>query len=388
MRHTARRPVRFAVVGVQGYSRSHLAGVRSLAEANLGRLAASTMIDAADHPDIVAEMQADGVRVFVDYEDMLASCHGDVDVVTLPVPIHLHAPMSIAALEAGYHVLVEKPLAGCVSEVDRMIAARDTAGRQCFVGFQWIYSPAIQTLKRRIVEGAFGRVGRISIMALWPRGPAYYGRNRWAGKLFCDGCPVYDSPFNNALAHQIMNLLYLASPTDGQAAVPANVQAELYRAYDIESFDTGCLRVQTTDGVELVFAATHACHTNVDPVVKLEAEHASFLWDTNDDLAISYADGRTETIERDDLRKHLFANVVDVLSEPGIPPLCPLEVARAHVACIEAVNRVAPIVNVSPDLVSETDGGQRVITGVEAAVRQSFATGQLFSELKAAFVPH
>ena len=344
------------------------------------------MIDAADHPDIVAEMQADGVRVFVDYDHMLASCRGQVDIVTLPVPIHLHAPMSIAALKAGYHVLVEKPVAGCPAEVDRMIAAREASGRQCFVGFQWIYSRAIQTLKRRIVEGAFGQVRRISIMALWPRGPAYYGRNRWAGKLFCDGLPVYDSPFNNALAHQIMNLLYLASPMDGQAAVPANIQAELYRAYDIESFDTGCLRVQTTDGVELVFAATHACQTNVDPLVKLEAEHASLLWDTNDDLVISYADGRTETVSRGDSRHYMFANIVETLSDPGASPLCPLEVARAHVDCIEALHRVARIVPVTPDLLSEVDGGQRLIAGVEAAVRQTFATGKLFSELEVPFV--
>jgi hypothetical protein len=184
-----------------------------------------------------------------------------------------------------------------------------------------------------------------------------------------------------------MNLLYLASPRDGQAAVPGNVQAELYRAYDIESFDTGCLRIETTDGVELVFAATHACHTNVDPRVRLEAEHASLLWETGGDLVVSYADGRTETIERGDSRYHMFTNIVETLGDPGASPLCPLEVARAHVVCIEALHRIAPIVPVAPDLVSEVDGGQRVIAGVEAAVRQTFTTGKLFSELEVPFIP-
>ena len=96
--------VRFAVVGVEGYSRSHIRMVAGLAEAGRGRLAASMIINREDHPDCVAEFEQHHVRVFGDYAAMLVACRGDVDVVTLPVPIYLHAPMTIAALEAGYHI--------------------------------------------------------------------------------------------------------------------------------------------------------------------------------------------------------------------------------------------------------------------------------------------
>jgi predicted dehydrogenase len=372
--------VRFAVVGVMGYAQTHLAHVHMLAQEGQGRLVASMMIDKADHPDLVAEFEARGVQVFDRYEDMLVACRDRVDVVTLPVPIHLHAPMSIAALEAGYHVWVEKPATGCLVEVDQMIAARDASGKQCAVGFQQIYSPVFQGLKERIVAGKLGQVRRIRMMALWPRTPAYYERNNWAGKLTCDGKPVYDSPFNNALAHQVMNMLYLASPEPRRAACALQTEAELFRAYDIESFDTGCMRVRTEGDVELFFAASHACDVSVDPVLKLEAQKATVNHRYGGDAIITYADGRTEIVEQGEPRRHMLNDIIAVVTGAVNEPLCTLEIARAQVACIEAIHRVAPIVPLPAELVSETREGQRAIAGIEKAVRSCFASGQLFSE--------
>ena len=380
--------IRFAVVGVQGYSRTHLRGVHMLTEQGRGKLSASMMIDKADHPDIVAELQERGVQVFDDYRTMLDACQGQVDIVTLPVPIHLHAPMSIAALQAGYHVLVEKPVTGAsLALVDDMIAARDAHNRHCAVGFQALYSPIFQTLKHTIAAGKLGKVQRIHGMALWPRDPSYYARNNWAGKLYCDGQPVFDSPFNNAVAHQIMNLLFLASPNPGQAASVEQVEAELFRAYEIDSFDTGCLRARTDSGVDIYFAATHACRTNVNPMIKLEAEKAVVDYGyLRPEATIAYRDGRVEVIEDSEApRNDVFSNLADVLSGQVEKPFCTLEIARTHVACIDQVHRAAQIAGVPVDLVSEIEGGQRVINGVEEAIQQGFETGRLFSELGAPF---
>ncbi len=372
--------VRFAVVGATGYSRSHLAGVKNLSDRGRGRLAASMMIDKPDHPDLVAGFEANGIPVFDHYETMLDACLGQVDVVTLPVPIHLHAAMTAAALERGYHVLVEKPVAGSLSEVDQMIAAHAAAGRQCAVGFQAIYSTAIQTLKRYVVEGRLGRVKSMRIVALWPRNPVYYGRNGWAGKLHVDGKPVFDSPFNNALAHQLMNLLYLASPQPGQAANVVELEAELYRAYPIESFDTGCLRAVTGDGVELYFAATHACDENVNPAMRLEAEKASVEWHYQGGATVTFVDGAVEEVGQPaDPRDEMFEQVVAAVTGTVDSPHCTLEVGRAHVALIEALHRQTQIVDVPARFVSEVEGGQRVISGVGEAIRRGVETGQLFS---------
>jgi predicted dehydrogenase len=374
-------PVRFAVVGIQGYSRSHLGMVAGLAEAGRGRLAASMIIDKADHPEVVAQFEQQGVRVFGNYAEMLQACRDQVDVVTLPVPIYLHAPMAIAALHAGYHVLVEKPVAGSLAEVDDMIVARQESSHQCAVGFQQLYSPVFQALKEFIVTGRLGHVRRIAIAALWPRPRAYYARNEWAGKLFCDGHPVYDSPFNNALAHQIMNMLYLASPELNRAASPAQVQADLYRAYDIESFDTGCMRLRTDGDVEIFFAASHACATTVQPLMELEAEKATVSWQYDGDATVVYRDGTTETIAQDDTRAHMFDNVLAAVSGRAPQPLCTLEIGRTHVACIEAIHRSTSIATVRDEFVSQGQDGQRAIAGIEQATRQAFESARLFSEL-------
>lgn len=378
-------PVRFAVVGATGYSRSHLQQVRALSAQGQGQLVASTLIDKADHPDLVSEFKSQGIRVFDRYEDMLAASVGLVDIVTLPVPIHLHAPMAVSALRAGYHTLVEKPLAGSLVQVDEIIAAREASGKQAAVGFQAIYSSVIQQLKEIIVDGRLGQVKRIWMMALWPRNPAYYQRNNWAGKLFCQGHPIYDSPFNNALAHQVMNMLYLASDRPRQAAHPVQVEAELFRAYDIESFDTGCMRIHTDQGVEIMFAASHACETNVDPRMELVADRGRVTWQYQSSATIDYASGATETLRWADDRMSMFHNLVATVRGESPQPSCTLEIAREQVACTEALHQATSILTVRARFISELNGGQRVISGVSHAVQQTLAAGQLFSESGAAF---
>ena len=283
------------------------------------------------------------------------------------------------------YVFLEKPVAGSLAEVDQIISARDASGKQCAVGFQILYSRVMQTLKRYTVEGRLGRLESLRILALWPRTPAYYGRNSWAGKLIIDDRPVYDSPFNNALAHQIMNMLYLASPEPYQAAYPAEMQAELFRAYPIESFDTGCMRVRTDTGVEVVFVASHACPNNIDPILRLKAEKATAQFELDGSASITFQDGSVEPIEWGDFRLDMFMNVLQAVRGEVPAPVCTLEVGRAHVACIEALHRAADIQDVPPQYVSEGEDGLRIIAGVQEAAQEVLSTGRLFNELNVPF---
>ena len=122
-----KEPIRFAVVGARGYARTLLRCIERLEEEGRGRLVASMLRNRAAYPEIAAAMEARGVRVYDDYEAMLDACQGEVDVVVLPTAIHYHAPMAIAALQAGYHVFLEKPVAGSLAEVDQIICG---AGRE------------------------------------------------------------------------------------------------------------------------------------------------------------------------------------------------------------------------------------------------------------------
>ncbi len=377
--------VGFAVVGAHGYARTHWRYIERLVAEDRGRAVAAMLLKKDATPDVLDWLGALGVRVFYHYEDMLAACREDVDIVVLPTSIYTHAPMTVAALEAGYHVLVEKPVAGSLAEVDRMIAAQKSSGKQCAVGFQLMYSRVVQTLKRYVVSGRLGRVRRIRTMALWPRDPAYYGRNEWAGRLYCNGRPVFDSPFNNALAHQIMNMLYWASPEPHKAAYPVQVEAELFRAYEIESFDTGCMRLVADTGVEMFFAASHACDDRVDPVTIIETSRATVRYQFDTEATVYYADGGVETISQQDPRASMFDNVLAAVSGEVPAPQCTLELGRAHVACVEAIHRAAGIRTVPGRLVSVDENGRRVIPGIEEAVHGAFEDCRLFSELGCEF---
>ncbi|KKM23861.1 hypothetical protein LCGC14_1610860 [marine sediment metagenome] len=160
-------------------------------------------------------------------------------------------------MERGHNVYVEKPPAGTVQEVDRMIKAVADSGRICALGFQAIYGRSINWIKQRIVSGALGEVRRMRCWAFWPRPDAYYARNEWAGKLRLGPTWVLDGPSNNALSHQIANMLYLASPRERTFALPVTVRAELYHARDIESEDTSAIEITTAEGAVAHYLVSH-----------------------------------------------------------------------------------------------------------------------------------
>lgn len=85
----------------------------------------------------------------------------DIDIVDVCTPGHLHAEMAIAALEAGKHVLVEKPLALDAAEAERMVAAAERAPGLAMLGFNYRRVPALALARALIAEGRIGAVRSI-----------------------------------------------------------------------------------------------------------------------------------------------------------------------------------------------------------------------------------
>ncbi|MEM8781426.1 MAG: Gfo/Idh/MocA family oxidoreductase [Planctomycetota bacterium] len=110
---------------------------------------------------------------FTDYHAMLDALKPDL--VTVCTPNSLHAPNTIASLEAGAHVVVEKPMAMTVAECRAMIAAAEKSDRELCIGFQFRYDPKTQFLLRQREAGFFGdlRFGRV--WALRRRGIPNWG---------------------------------------------------------------------------------------------------------------------------------------------------------------------------------------------------------------------
>jgi predicted dehydrogenase len=81
-----------------------------------------------------------------------------VEVVSITTPNALHAPMAIAALEAGKHVWCEKPMAPKLADAERMAAAARASGRVAILGYNYIQSPAIRFIGKLLKSGAIGRL--------------------------------------------------------------------------------------------------------------------------------------------------------------------------------------------------------------------------------------
>ena len=91
---------------------------------------------------------------FGSYEEMLAS--DEVDAVYVALPISLHTEWTVKALEAGKHVLCEKPFATSAADADRCFAAAESAGRLCAEALMWRYHPQTQLARELVHDGAIG----------------------------------------------------------------------------------------------------------------------------------------------------------------------------------------------------------------------------------------
>ena len=82
----------------------------------------------------------------------------DIDAVAIATPVRTHAPFAIAALEAGKHVLVEKPLADSVSDAERMVALADKRGLTLMVDHTFVYSPPVRKIRELMDAGELGEL--------------------------------------------------------------------------------------------------------------------------------------------------------------------------------------------------------------------------------------
>ncbi|HEX7050671.1 MAG TPA: Gfo/Idh/MocA family oxidoreductase [Longimicrobiales bacterium] len=143
------RRTRTAVVGC-GYWGKNL--VRNFAALSDLRVCC----DAAEPVRTRIAAEYPGVRVTDAYDEVLADA--EVEAVVLATPAPMHAEMAVAALEAGKHVFVEKPLALSVADAERVARAAEAAGRILMVGHLLEYHPAVEYLKDVIDRGELGDV--------------------------------------------------------------------------------------------------------------------------------------------------------------------------------------------------------------------------------------
>lgn len=147
--------VRWGILGASKFAREYMGPALTLAPG--GHVAALATSDAAKAEPF--RVFAPGLRVHDSYEALLAD--PGVDAVYIPLPNHLHVEWSLKAMQAGKHVLCEKPMTLQAGEFDRLIAARDAAGVVAAEAFMIVHHPQWQRARKLLVDGAVGRLWRI-----------------------------------------------------------------------------------------------------------------------------------------------------------------------------------------------------------------------------------
>ena len=145
-----------------------------------------------------------GVRVFGDGRELIAA--GVCDAVLVAVPHYGHEPMASAALEAGLHVLCEKPAAVRADEAEKMIRAAEKAGKTLAFMFNQRTDCMYRAMKELLESGGMGAVKRVNwIITDWYRTQRYYDSGSWRATWAGEGGGV----LLNQCPHQLDLLIWL-----------------------------------------------------------------------------------------------------------------------------------------------------------------------------------
>ena len=178
--------------------------------------------------------------------DLSALCRmDDLDVIDLCTPPHLHFAQIQETLEAGKHVICEKPLVGSIKAVDDLVLAEARSGRRVMPISQYRFGHGLQKLKLLVEQGLAGRAYLATVEIAWRRRADYYAvpwRGRWRTEL--------GGNLMHHAIHFIDMLAYILGPAK---RVSAHITT---RVNPVEVEDCAAVALEFADGALATLAAT------------------------------------------------------------------------------------------------------------------------------------
>ena len=181
--------VRLGLIGCGGMSKSHLRRFHTLSS----RMHLAAAADVVEERAAAVADEFDDIRVATDFHDIL----DDVDAVLLVLPHHLHDTIGVECLNAGKHVLLEKPMAiteeGCLQLID----AAGANDRTLMIAYCMRFHPLVARMKELLDEETYGTVFQVSI---WTEQLTRHTEDNWhldaaklgGGQFFSHGCHYVD----------------------------------------------------------------------------------------------------------------------------------------------------------------------------------------------------
>lgn len=238
------------IIGTGSISRAHIEGYLAFPD-DCRIVAVADMVgEKAKH---AAASIGPDVAWTDDYHELLS--RDDIHLVSVCTPPFVHASISIDALNAKKHVLVEKPMAASLADADAMIQAAEQNDRWLSVVFQYRYRHDWWLAKQIVDQGLLGDLHFGKAECLWWRGTNYY-KAWWRGtwEQECGGATI------NHAVHHIDMLLWLMGPVESVNAEMATVQ------HNIEVEDLSIAIVKFASGALGSITGTVTDHHNLDRI--------------------------------------------------------------------------------------------------------------------------
>src|SRR5829696_2647022 len=265
--------LRFGILGCGVIGPHHAKAIAGLQSAEL--------VAVADVVPQLAQEVAEQTRCsyYASLEEMLSGV--DLDAVCVCTPSGMHAEGAITALEAGKHIVVEKPVDVTLQAADRLIEVQRATGRRVAVVSQHRFDAATQAVHEALARGKFGRLTSGSADVRWWRSQSYYDSGGWRGTWELDGGGVL---INQAI-HSIDLLQWLM----GQV-VEVTAYTGLIAHERIEVEDTAVAILKFAGGALGTIVATTSAYPGLTSRISVHGDRGSAIID-DDELVYFHAAG-------------------------------------------------------------------------------------------------
>ena len=241
----------FGIIGCGHISKKHFEAIDAVPNAKL--------VAVCDTNENALKSCTDtyGCLGYNDYKEMLTN--PDIDIITICTPSGLRARQSIDSMQAGKHVIVEKPMAMSLYEADAMIAAAEFNNVKLAVVHQYRFTEAIVELRNALEAGRFGKLTHGSAVVRWNRNDDYYKQSPWRGTWAYDGGCLM-----NQAIHNIDLLQWMMGPVTSVFAYTAT------NMRPIESEDTAVAVLKFQNGaLGIIEAATTIYPENLEETLNI-----------------------------------------------------------------------------------------------------------------------